>query len=204
MLGMEGLTMKKTLFLTVVFVLVLPTFCVAQASMSEASLQQSSQDSLQQSSEDSLQQSSDQTTQESSDQTTQQSTENSSENSSQQTSDESSNASSESSADSSAQLDQASVITLVVGGAVVAVGVTALGVTWLVDVSGATVADAIDFQDQVYAARGADFDRVVRELAIRPEDLVRAHDELVAEGLRIESDEDAADYLAALFLRLST
>jgi len=192
------------------FLVLLPALCAAQQSISEASSQQSSEESLQASSEDSLQASSEQSSQASTEQssqnTTQQSsqatTDESSQNSSQQTTGASSEGSSQATADSSANLGDASAITLIVGGAVVAVGLTALGVTLLVEVTGATQSGAIAFQDEIYSADGPQFARVVQELGIEETALVRANDEVVADGHVIESDQDAADYLVALMLRL--
>lgn len=188
-----------------------PLVCLGQEAISRQSSQDSSEQSLQQSSEDSLQNSTDessrQTTEESSQQSTEQSSQNSTDNSFQysteQTSGASSQGSTQASADGSSQLEGASAVTLLVGGAVVVVGLTAVGITWLVDVTNAKKHQVVAFQDQIYAADGPEYQQVVDTLGIEDKDLVHANDELVADGFVIETDQDAADYLVALMLRLT-
>jgi hypothetical protein len=214
--------MNKRLFVFMLCAIVAlaPAICTAQ-SMSDDSMQSSSEDSMQ----DSAGQSSEQSSQDSSDQSSEQSTQDSSQNSSQASSDDSFNqtsgASSQGTSDQSTNpfimstdmtidsaeataegLGAASSVVLAVGGAVVAIGLTVLGVIWIVRVSSAKKEDAIALQDQIYAGRGPDYEILVSRLGVSDAELVRANDELVAEGWVIETDQDAADYLVALLLRL--
>ena len=205
--------MKRTIIgvVVTVFLVMSPVLCAGQEAISEESLQASSEDSLQTSSEDSLQTSSEDSLQTSSEESSQASTEESSQNTTdnsfQYSTDEttvgSSDSSTQATSDGSAGLDDASVVTLLVGGAVVAVGLTAVGVTYLVEVTGAEQEDVVAFQDQIYAAEGPEYQAVLDELGIEDKDLVHANDELVVEGFVIESDRDAADYLGALMLKLA-
>lgn len=209
--------MNKTLcsVLVAVMLFALPAQLFSQESVSEQSLQESSQDSLQQSSEDSLEQSTDessqqtteessqQTTQQSSDQTTEQSTQQSSDNSSQQTTGASSEATTQASADSSAQSGDASLVVMVVAGTTVAVGLTAAGLTYIVRVSGAEQENVLALQDEIYAADGVEYSRLVNGLGVDEIVVIAANDEVVAAGYLIESDQDAADYLVELILRIA-
>lgn len=174
-----------------------PAIGVAQG-MSEDSLQSSSQDSSQQS----LQSSSDDSLRNSSDESSRQTSEQSSQNSTDQTTGASSEATTAGSAESSEELGRGSVIVLVVAGAAVAIGVTAVGVTLIVRASAAKKANIIAFQDQIYAGRGPDYELLIRELGVTEAALARANDELVAAGFVIASDQDAADYLVALLMKL--
>jgi len=196
-------TMKRTILGVVVtaFLVMSPVLCAGQQSISEDSLQSSSEDSLQNSSEDSLQNSSEDSLQTSTEESSQNTTDNSFQYSTEETSGATSDSSTQGTTDGTAGLEDASVVTLLVGGAVVAVGLTAVGITYLVEVSGAEREDVVAFQDQIYAAEGPDYQYVLDELGIEDKDLVHANDELVAEGFVIESDQDAADYLVALMLR---
>jgi len=204
--------MKKIMsgIVAIIFVVMSPALCAGQQSISEDSLQAASEDSMQNSSEDSLQTSSEDSlqtsTEESSQQTTEESSQNTTDNSFQYSTDETTGASSENSAqttgEGSANLEGASAVTLVVGGAVVVIGLTAVGITYLVKVTGAEQEDVVAFQDQIYAAEGPEYQSVLDELGIEDRGLVHANDEIVADGYVIESDQDAADYLVALMLKL--
>ena len=205
--------MKKTIISVVVtaFIVMSPVLCAGQQAVSEESLQASSEDSLQNSSEDSLQNSSEDSlqtsTEESSQASTEESSQNTTDNSFQYSTDEttvgSSDSSTQATGDGSAGFGDASVVTLIVGGAVVAVGLTAVGITYLVEVTGAEQEDVVAFQDQIYAAEGPEYQNVLDKLGIEDKDLVHANDELVAEGFVVENDQDAADYLGALMLKLA-
>ena len=153
--------------------------------------QDSSQQSLQSSSEDSLQNSSQQSSQDSFEQTTGGSFQ------------ATTQGSADSSDESTAELGQGSAVVLMVAGAAVAVGVTAVGITLIVRVNSAERENVVAFQDQIYAGSGPDFDLLVLEYGVAEAELARANDELVAAGYGIESDQDAAVYLAELFLRLN-
>jgi hypothetical protein len=204
--------MNKTIIAVIVFAIVAmsPVLCTGQESISDDSLQASSEDSLQNSSEDSLQNSSEESSRSSTEESSQNSTEESYQNttdnsfqySTDQTTGASSDGSSQESTDGTAQLEDASAVTLLVGGAVVAVGLTAVGIIYLVNVNNATQEDVVGLQDQIYAAQGPDYQRVLDELGIVEKDLVHANDQIVADGFMIECDQDAADYLVALMLKL--
>jgi hypothetical protein len=216
--------MNKRVFVFVLSVacVLQPVLCAAQ-SMSDDSLQASSQDSMQdssqQSSEDSSQQSSEQSTQESSQQSSEQSTQDSSNQSSEQSSDQTTGASSVGTSDATLASTEmtvemtdgtveavgaSSAFVLVVGGAAITIGVTVVGVILIVRAVGARQEDAIALQDQIYAGSGPDYETLIRELGVTEAELVRANDELVAEGYVIENDQDAADYLVALLLKLGS
>jgi len=188
-----------------------PALCSGQQSMSDDSMQASSEDSLQNSSEDSLQNSSEDSlqnsTEESSANTTEQSSANTTDNSFQYSTDETTGASSEAttagSSDGSDQSEDASVVIMTIAGAVVAIGLTAVGITYLVRVSGARQESVLAFQDEVYAAAGTEYQRVLTAFGIGDRDLVSANDAIVAGGYVIENDQDAADYLVALVLEIT-
>jgi hypothetical protein len=156
--------------------------------MSEASMQNSSQDSMANSSETSSQESS----QTSSEGSWQWSTDNSSD----------SQASSEASTDGSHNSDPLAVA-LVVAGAVVSVAVTVGGVLLTVHASKAKAEAVLRLQDQIYLADGKDYQEILSFFQLADKDLIQANDELVAAGRQIASDQDAADYLAALILALT-
>jgi hypothetical protein len=175
--------------------------------MSEESLQASSQDSSQPTTEDSLQTSSEESSRTSTEQSSQESTQTTSDNSFQWSTEETTVQSTENTtqatSDESAEIGDASAITMVVAGAAVSIGLTAVGVTYLIEVTGATRTGVIEFQDQIYAAYGPDYQRVIDELGIGGPELVAANDQLIAEGWVINSDRDAARYLVALMLILT-
>jgi hypothetical protein len=156
--------------------------------MSEASLQNSSQDSTNNSSETSSRDSS----QASSAESWQWSTDNSSD----------SQSSSEATTDSSRN-SEPSAVALVVAGAVVSIAITVGGVLLTVHVSKAKQEAVLRLQDQIYLADGKDYQEILSFFQLADRDLIRANDELVTAGHQIVSDQDAADYLAALVLSLA-
>ncbi len=147
--------------------------------------QDSSKDSLQQSSQNSTAQSSENSSNsdsfaESSRSSSQQSTENSS--------------------DSSANSDGTSeILSIVVVGALVVVAV--VGVVLTVTAKKAKEEAVVGLQDQIYLAKGKDYEAIREYFNLRDSDIVSANDELVAEGYVIVDDQSAADYLAALMLK---
>ena len=177
---------------------------------SEASLQQSSEDSLQQSSEESSQQSteqsSQQTTQQSTEQSSQQTSQNSTENSFQYSTDQTSASFSATTDDSSQTSEQSAagfIVVVTIAGAVVGIGLTAVGVTSLVRVAGATQENILAFQDEIYAAAGVEYANVLSTFDVDGPTLVHANDELVTQGYVIESDYDAAKYLGDLIMKIA-
>jgi hypothetical protein len=158
------------------------------ANMSEASMQDSSQESMANSSENSSQESS----QTSSEGSWQWSTDNSS----------NSQASSETTTDGSHDSEPWAVA-VVLAGAVVSIAITAGGILLTVHVSKAKEEAVLRLQDQIYLADGRDYQEILSFFQLADKDLIRANDELVAAGRQIASDQDAADYLAALILALT-
>ncbi len=156
--------------------------------MSEASMQNSSQESMANSSQDSSQQSS----HASSEGSWQWSTDNSS----------NSQASSQATTDGTRASDP-SAVALVVAGAVVSIAITVGGVMLTVHVSKAKEEAVLRLQDQIYLADGKDYQEILSFFQIADKDLIQANDQLVAAGQQIASDQDAADYLAALLLALT-
>lgn len=61
----------------------------------------------------------------------------------------------------------------------------------------------LGLQDQIYLADGKDYRDLLNFFALDERDLIKANDELVAAGYQITSDQDAADYLAALIRKLA-
>ena len=156
--------------------------------MSQSLFETSSQNSFQESSQTSSQDSSQNSTEGS----WQWSTDNSSD----------SQASSQSTTDGS-QNSEPLAIALVVAGAVVSIAITVGGVLLTVHASQAKQEAVLRLQDQIYLADGKDYQEILTFFALEDRDLIAANDELVAAGHRIASDQDAADYLAALILALA-
>ncbi len=181
--------MPKKLFTALViasYLFMIPATAAAQTETTPIS-EQSSQDASQESSAESSQQSSEESTAQSS------------ENSSDQSSEESTAQSSASSSDS----DPKTATVFVIIGAVVAVGLTVGGVILTVRASQVGAEEAIGLQDQIYDCGGKDFDELAARFGVEGRELVRANDELVAAGYAIVDDRTAADYLAALVLKLA-
>lgn len=92
-----------------------------------------------------------------------------------------------------------SIALLVAGGVTVVVG------TVILTVHAAKVKKErmLGLQDQIYLADGKDYRDLLNFFALDERDLIKANDELVAAGYQITSDQDAADYLAALIRKLA-
>jgi hypothetical protein len=90
-----------------------------------------------------------------------------------------------------------------VAGAVVIIAVTVGGIILTVRVSEARKEKALKLQDQIYLADGKDYQDLLTFFELDDRDLIKANDKLVASGHQIASDQDAADYLAALILALA-
>ncbi len=56
-------------------------------------------------------------------------------------------------------------------------------------------------QDQIYLAKGRDYEAIRDFFGLGDREIVMANDELVTEGYSIVDDQSAADYLAALMLK---
>ena len=175
--------MKK--LLTIVTLL---AFFATQQSISQSLFETSSQDSSQESSQTSFQDSS----------------RNSSEGSSQWSTDNSSDsqASTEATSNGSPNSEPSSVV-LVVACGVVSIAITVGGVLLTVHASQARKEGVLRLQDQIYLADGKDYQEILTFFELNDRDLIEANDELVAAGHQIASDQDAADYLAALILALT-
>ena len=175
--------MKKLLTLVTLL-----AFFAAQQSISQSLFETSSQDSSQESSQTSSEDSSQTSTEGSS----QWSTDNSSD----------SQASSEATTDGS-RTSEPSSVALVVAGAVVSIAITAGGIMLTVFTAKARQEAVLQLQDQIYLADGKDYQEILTFFELDGKDLIEANDKLVAGGLQIDSDQGAADYLAALILALS-
>ncbi len=156
--------------------------------MSETSMQNSSQESMATSSDNSSQESS----RASSDGSWQWSTDNSS----------NSQASSQASTDAT-RASEPSAVALVVVGAMVSIAITVGGVMLTVHVTEAKEEEVLKLQDQIYLADGKDYQELLSFFQLADRDLILANDELVVVGHQIASDQEAADYLAALILALT-
>jgi hypothetical protein len=96
--------------------------------------------------------------------------------------------------------DESSTVAFtVLGGVTIVVGSTILTVHAL-KVKKERV---LRLQDQIYLADGKDYRDILNYFELGDKDLIKANDELVAAGYQIASDQDAADYLAALMLALA-
>ncbi len=175
--------MKK--LLTIVTLL---AFFAAQQGLSQSMFETSSQNSSQESSNTSFQDSS----RGSSEGSSQWSTDNSSD----------SQASSQATTDGSHN-SEPSAVAFVVAGAVVSIAITVGGVLLTVHASQARKEAVLRLQDQIYLADGKDYQEVLTFFELEDRDLITANDKLVAGGFQIDSDQDAADYLAALILELT-
>lgn len=175
--------MKK--LLTIVTLL---AFFAAQHSISQSLFETSSQNSFQESSDTSFQDSS----------------RNSSEGSSQWSTDNSSDSqgSSQATTDGSRN-SEPSAVAFVVAGAVVSIAITVGGILLTVHASRAKAEAVLRLQDQIYLADGKDYREILTFFELEDRDLIAANDKLVAGGAQIDSDQDAADYLAALMLELT-
>ncbi len=172
--------MKKALTAgsLMVALFLVPMICGAQDSISNQSLQNSSQNSFQES------------------------TQGSSEGSGQASADSSGASSAGTSEGTSANLGT-STVALIVAGAVVVVGVTVTGIILTVNASKVKKEKVLRLQDQIYLAEGKDYQNILTFFELDGRDLMKANDELVAAGRQIASDQDAAEYLAALILALA-
>jgi hypothetical protein len=90
-----------------------------------------------------------------------------------------------------------------VAGAVVSIAITVGGIILTVRVSKAKKEQVLRLQDQIYLADGKDYRNILTFFELDDKDLIKANDELVAAGHQIASDQEAADYLAALILALA-
>lgn len=191
--------MKKALIILfgLFFLFILPATVMAQ--ISEDSMQNASEDSMQDSSQESVGASSEQSSEDSSQQSSEESSQASSENSFRNSSNWSTNESGESSQYSA---ENSSEVALIIAGAAVGIGIT-VGVIITVFVSDAEQDEIVGLQDQIYLAEGSDYQQILTYFEISEKELVRIHDQLIAEGYVIESDQDAADYLSSLILRVS-
>jgi hypothetical protein len=178
--------MEKTLTAVtlVVLLFLLPMICAAQQGISDQSLQTSSQDSSKNSSQESTQGSSENSFQTSTEGSTQDS-------------------SPAGSSDASSENLGSSFVALIVGGAVVSIALTVGGIILTVNVSKAKKEAVLRLQDQIYLADGKDYQDILSFFELGDKDLIKANDELVAAGRQIASDRDAAEYLAALILKLA-
>jgi hypothetical protein len=173
--------MRETLTIITLLVLLflLPMICAAQQSISEGSLQTSSQNS------------------------SQESTGASSENSSQYSTEGSSQWSTDATTDQSSGNSNSLSVGLLVAGAVVSIALTVGGIILTVRVSKAKKEEVLRLQDQIYLADGKDYQDILTFFELDDKRLIKANDELAAAGRQIASDQDAADYLAALILKLA-
>jgi len=168
--------------------------------------QDSSKDSAQESSRSSMDQSSENSSDsdsfaESSRSSSEQSTANSSDDSSESGSSRtSSEQSTENSSDNSSETTGLSeMLSIVIVGAVVVVAV--VGVVLTVTAKKVKEEPVVGLQDQIYLAKGRDYEAIREYFDLKDSDIVSANDELVAEGYVIVDDQSAADYLAALMLK---
>jgi len=175
--------MKKLLI-----IVTLLAFFATQQSMSQSLFETSSRDSSQESSKTSSEDSSRNSTEGS----WQWSTDNSSD----------SHASTEATSNGSPNSEPSSVV-LVVACGVVSIAITAGGILLTVHASQAKKEAVLRLQDQIYLAGGKDYQEILTFFELDDRALITANDELVAAGHQIASDQDAADYLAALILELS-
>ncbi len=190
--------MKKEL--TVIAFLVL-LFSVPMVSHAQQSI---SQDSLQTSSQNSLQESTGASSETSSQQSSAHSSQDSTRSSSQWSTDGTTNSPQASmDATSNSTKGNASVVALVVAGAAVSIALTVGGIILTVNVSKARKEEVLGLQDQIYLADGKDYQRVLDFFELGDRDVGSANDQLVTAGGQIESDQEAADYLAALMLALA-
>jgi divalent metal cation (Fe/Co/Zn/Cd) transporter len=88
-------------------------------------------------------------------------------------------------------------------GAVISIALTVGGIILTVHISNAKKEAVLRLQDQIYLADGKDYREILTFFELAEKDLIMANDKLVAAGHQIGSDQDAADYLAALILALS-
>lgn len=176
--------MNRTAILIIILLLVFPVLSFAQNGISDDSMQNSAQDSSQESFGQSSQESTDE------------SSANSSENSFRQSSDSSS-------AETAASSGQGSVDAIIIAGVAVGIGLTVVGVVLLVNVNGVKEEEIVGLQDQIYLAEGKDYDELRNHFQLDDIDVIQANDELVASGYCIEDNQSAADYLAALILKLA-
>jgi hypothetical protein len=170
-------------------IVTLLAFFATQQSIGQSLFETSSQDSSQESSQTSFEDSS------------QNSSEGSSQWSTEATSD-SPRASTEATTDGT-QNSEPSAVALVVVGAVVSIAITVGGILLTVHASQAKEEAVLRLQDQIYLADGKDYQEILTFFELDDRDLITANDELVAAGHQIASDQDAADYLAALILALT-
>jgi DNA mismatch repair ATPase MutL len=200
--------MKRALISVVVVIclVMVPALSVAQEDLSAQTSQESSEQSLQQSSEDSLQQSTDESSQQTTEQSTQQSSENSSQNSFQYSTDQTSgsfSATTNNSSQSTEQSEASFVVVVTIAGAAVAIGLTALGIVYIVKVRAARQENVLALQDEIYAADGVEYANLITTFSTDDVTVVRANDELVTVGYVIDSDHAAAKYLAELVYKLA-
>jgi hypothetical protein len=181
--------MKRTLMTLLVLLFLLPMICAAQESISEGSFQASSENSSQES------------TGASSENSSQYSTEGSSQWSTDATSN-SPQSSTDATTDGSRDSNSVSVA-LLVAGAVVSIALTVGGIILTVRVSEAKREKVLRLQDQIYLADGKDYQDILTFFKLEDKDLIKVNDQLVAGGYQIASNQDAADYLAALILALA-
>ena len=90
-----------------------------------------------------------------------------------------------------------------VAGAVVIIAVTVGGIILTVRVSEAKKEKVLRLQDQIYLADGKEYQDLLAFFELDGRDLIGANDQLVADGHKIASHQDAADYLAALIAALA-
>ncbi|MBN1241315.1 MAG: hypothetical protein JXA15_01260 [Spirochaetales bacterium] len=158
-------------------------FAQESTGISEESSQQSMQDSTQQSSAATSEQSS-------------ANSETSSQDSSEQSFAESTDDSNASSADG-----EAGTVVLVVAGAVVVVAI--VGVVLTVRASNVREEAVLGLQDQVYLADGPDYEKLAEFFELDARSIGRVHDELALARGPVETNQDAADFLAAFLLALA-
>ncbi|MBN2510294.1 MAG: hypothetical protein JXB03_08460, partial [Spirochaetales bacterium] len=166
---------KGTTFLVILLLIAVPFYGFCQESgISE----ESSRESSQQSSEESSRQSTEESSEDSSEESSRQSTENSSE----ETTDESSGASSD---------VEISANPWVIVGAVVVIGLTAAGI-YMVQTSKVREAEVLGLQDQIYLAEGTDLDQIKEYFGLEYTEIAECNDEIMAQGMEINSAKDAA------------
>jgi hypothetical protein len=161
-------------------------FSQQQTNISGDSSQTSAKDSSQQSAQDSSDQSSANST---------------NSDSSADSSKSSSEQSSANSSDSSTGGGDSGTVSLIVAGAVVVIVVAAAGIAMTVRAKKVKEAPVVGLQDQIYLAKGKDYEEIRDYFGLRDRDIAMANDELVTEGLLVVDDKSAADYLAALMLK---
>lgn len=92
---------------------------------------------------------------------------------------------------------------LAISSTVVVLALTAGGIVLTVRASRVKARDVIALQDQIYAADGKEYREILSFFDLDDRDIGSANDELVEAGYTLGSDQEAAEYLAQLMIRLA-